>query len=36
MRPEILEACRKAAEKKDKNDTNVTVDAELTIEVISA
>jgi putative transposase len=36
MGPEILDACRKAAEKKDNTETEVTADAELTIEAISA
>ena len=36
MGPEILDACRKAAEKKDDPETGVTSDAELTIEAISA
>jgi transposase-like protein len=36
MGPEILAACRKAAGKKDGNETEVTSDAELTIEAISA
>jgi hypothetical protein len=36
MGPEILAACRKAAGKKDENETEVTSDTELTIEAISA
>jgi putative transposase len=36
MGPEILDACRKAAAKKDDTETGVTADAELTIEAISA
>ena len=36
MAPEILAACRKAAEKKDGDVTQVTGDAELTIGAISA
>jgi transposase-like protein len=36
MGPEILATCRKAAEKKDGNETEVTNDAELTIGAISA
>ena len=36
MGPEILAACRKAADKKEGNKTGVTSDAELTIEAISA
>jgi len=36
MGPEILDACRKAAEKKGDPETSVTSDAELTIEAISA
>jgi putative transposase len=36
MGPEILAACRKAAEKKEGNETEVNSDAELTIEAISA
>jgi transposase-like protein len=36
MGPEILDACRKAAEKKDDNETGVTDDAQLTIGAIPA
>ena len=36
MGPEILAACRKAAEKNKGDETGVTSDAELTIEAISA
>jgi putative transposase len=36
MGPEILAACRKAAEKSQGDGTGVTSDAELTIEAISA
>jgi transposase-like protein len=36
MGPEILAACRKAAQNKEGNETGVTSDAELTIEAISA
>jgi hypothetical protein len=36
MGPEILDACRKAAKKKDESETEVTPDIELTIEAISA
>jgi putative transposase len=36
MGPEILAACRKAAEKKEGDETGVTSDAELTIEAIPA
>ena len=36
MGPEILAACRKAAEKKEGEETGVTSDAELTIEAIPA
>jgi putative transposase len=36
MGPEILAACRKAAEKNEGDETEVTSDAELTIEAISA
>jgi hypothetical protein len=34
MGPEILAACRKAAEKSKDDETGVTSDAELTIEAI--
>jgi putative transposase len=36
MGPEILAACRKAAEKSEGSETGVTGDAELTIEAIPA
>jgi putative transposase len=36
MGPEILAACRKAADKKKGDETGVTSDTELTIEAISA
>ena len=36
MGPEILDACRKAAKSKSQPETDVTGDAELTIEAISA
>jgi putative transposase len=36
MGPEILAACRKAADKKEGNETEVASDAELTIGAISA
>ena len=36
MGPEILTACRKAAEQKKGDEIEVTSDAELTIEAISA
>jgi putative transposase len=36
MGPEILAACRKAAEKNNSDETGVTSDTELTIEAISA
>jgi putative transposase len=36
MGPEILAACRKAAEKNNSDETGVTGDTELTIEAISA
>ncbi len=36
MGPEILAACRKAAERNSGNETGVSSDAELTIEAISA
>jgi putative transposase len=36
MGPEILDACRKAADKKDETETGVTSETELTIEAISA
>jgi hypothetical protein len=36
MGPEILAACRKAAEKSKGDETKVTSDTELTIEAIPA
>ena len=36
MGPEILAACRKAAEKNEGGETGATSDTELTIEAITA